>query len=71
MHAPSIDAPGLTLSELMYVWPETIQVYFRYRIMCVGCVFARFHTVVDACREHGVDEVEFRAALREAVRART
>ena len=70
MRTPSIDAPDLALSALMETWPEAINVFLRHRMLCVGCVIARFHTVSDACREHGVDEAEFRAALGAAIRVR-
>lgn len=33
---------------------------------CVGCPIASFHTVADACIEHGVCPETFLAALREA-----
>lgn len=70
MHPPSLDAPDLALPDLMETWPETIAVFLRYRMLCVGCVIGRFHTIADACREHDVDEAEFRAALAAAVRVR-
>lgn len=69
MRTPSINAPDLALADLMNTWPETIPVFLRHRMLCVGCVIGPFHTVVDACREHGVDETEFRAALRAAIGA--
>ncbi len=68
MRTPFLDAPDLVLSDLMEHWPETIEVFLRYRMLCVGCVFARFYTVEDACREHDVDVDEFRGALRKAMR---
>lgn len=70
MQSPSLDAPDLALSDLMETWPETIAVFLRYRMLCVGCMIGRFHTVTDACREHDVDETEFRAALAAAARLR-
>jgi hybrid cluster-associated redox disulfide protein len=33
---------------------------------CVGCPIAGFHSVDDACREHGIDRENFLAALRAA-----
>jgi len=43
------------VDEVMRTRPETIHVFFKYRMGCVGCPIATFHTVEDACREHGVD----------------
>jgi hybrid cluster-associated redox disulfide protein len=70
MQLPSLDGPDLTLSDLMETWPETISVFLHYRILCVGCIISRFHTVTDACCEHNIDETEFRAALAAAARLR-
>ena len=43
---------------------ETIRVFLQFRMGCVGCPIACFHTVDDACREHGVDREVFLDALR-------
>ena len=47
--------------------PETIRVFLQFRMGCVGCPIACFHTVGDACREHSVDRDEFLSALRSGV----
>jgi hybrid cluster-associated redox disulfide protein len=39
-------------------------------MLCVGCLIAPFHTIVDACMEYGLDEEAFSAELRAAVRQR-
>jgi len=62
-----IDDPDLPLHELMSRWPETIRVFLKYQLLCVGCLVAPFHTISDACMEHGVDETSLRADLRQAV----
>jgi len=64
-----LDDPDLPLSELMDRWPETIPVFLRHRMICVGCLINPFHTVVDACAEYGLDEDTFVAELRAAVAA--
>ncbi|RFP90232.1 DUF1858 domain-containing protein [Rhodobacteraceae bacterium 63075] len=64
-----LDDPDLPLSELMELWPETIPVFLRHRMICVGCLINPFHTIVDACAEYGLDEEIFVAELRAAVAA--
>ena len=54
------------VGEVMTARPATIRVFLDFRMGCVGCPIASFHTVEDACREHGVDPDEFLAALRAA-----
>jgi hybrid cluster-associated redox disulfide protein len=45
-------------------WPASIRVFLDFRMGCVGCPIACFHSVDDACREHGIDREGFLAALR-------
>ena len=52
------------VGEVMNARPATIRVFLDFRMGCVGCPIAAFHTVDDACKEHGVDRDEFLAALR-------
>jgi hybrid cluster-associated redox disulfide protein len=49
---------------VMTARPATIRVFLDFRMGCVGCPISAFHTVDDACMEHGVDRGEFLAALR-------
>lgn len=67
MPKPRLDDPDLELDVLMAHWPATIGVFLDHRMLCVGCVITPFHTVIDACREYGLDELTFRAELRRAV----
>jgi hybrid cluster-associated redox disulfide protein len=58
-----------TVDEVMRCWPATIRVFLDFRMNCVGCPIAGFHTVQDACREHGAAPTDFLGALREAAEA--
>lgn len=62
----SID-PDMPVDEIMRRWPATIRVMIRYRMLCVGCPIAIFHTVADACAAHGVDVDAFCAELLEVM----
>jgi len=55
--------------EVMAARPATIRVFLDFKMGCVGCPISAFHTVDDACREHGVDRDEFLAALGAAANA--
>lgn len=66
MGKPRIDDRDLPLADLMAAWPSTIPVFLRHRMLCVGCLIAPFHTIVDACAEYGLDEEGFAAELRAA-----
>jgi hybrid cluster-associated redox disulfide protein len=56
--------PTQLVDEVMRRWPMTIRAFLNHRMHCVGCPIACFHTVGDACREHGVDQAGFLADLR-------
>ena len=51
------------VDDVMRTRPGTIRVFLKYEMRCVGCPIATFHTVDDACREHGIDRDAFIAAL--------
>jgi hybrid cluster-associated redox disulfide protein len=52
------------VDDVMSGVPETIRVFLEFRMRCVGCPIACFHSVDDACLEHGVDRELFLNALR-------
>ena len=58
----------LLVDDVMACWPATIRVFLDFKLGCVGCPIASFHSIDDACREHGIDPASFMAALRGAVR---
>jgi hybrid cluster-associated redox disulfide protein len=51
------------VDDVMSRSPQAIPVFLRFKMRCVGCPIGCFHTVDDACREHGVDREAFLAAL--------
>jgi hybrid cluster-associated redox disulfide protein len=52
------------VEDVMRDWPATIRIFLNHKLGCVGCPIASFHSVEDACREHGIGFDEFLAALR-------
>jgi hybrid cluster-associated redox disulfide protein len=56
------------VDDVMRVWPATIRAFLDRRMNCPGCPIACFHTVEDACREHGVDVDAFLGELRHSAR---
>ena len=66
MRKPRLDDPDLPLADLMSEWPQTIPVFVRYKMLCVGCLVSPFHTVTDACAEYHLDEEAFVRELLQA-----
>lgn len=59
------------VGDIMRAGPATIRVFLDFRMGCVGCPIAAFHSVDDACHEHGSDRDAFLTALRSAADAIT
>lgn len=66
MEAP-VRIEGFSLvDDVMRHRPATIRVFLDFRMNCVGCPIGSFHSIEDACREHGIDVVVLLTALRTA-----
>jgi hybrid cluster-associated redox disulfide protein len=64
---PDIDNPDMPLQMLFEAWPDVATVFLSHGMMCFGCPIAPFHSVIDACREYGLDEAGFRRELHAAI----
>jgi hybrid cluster-associated redox disulfide protein len=49
---------------VMNRWPATIRVFLDFKMGCIGCPIATFHSVDEASQEHDIDKAAFLAALR-------
>ena len=57
----------MTMEKIMERWPTTIDVLMDYRMLCIGCPVAGFHTIIDAAREHNVDLEELENCLIDSI----
>jgi len=57
------------VDDVMRRHPAAIRAFLDHKMACVGCPIASFHTIEDACREHGVEVIGFLAALHAAIDA--
>ncbi|WP_120499134.1 DUF1858 domain-containing protein [Roseovarius sp. EL26] len=57
----------MLLCDIMERWPQTIPVFIRHKMLCVGCAISPYHTIQDACLEHRVSETMFREELGQAI----
>ena len=60
----------VTVAEVMDRWPETISVFFRYRMACVGCPMAPFATLAEVAVIYSLDLECFLNELRQAIRVK-
>lgn len=55
MRNDAMPTAEMTVDEVMRRWPSTIRVFLDFRMRCVGCPIAAFHSVDEACEDHDVD----------------
>ena len=61
----SVRIEGFTMvDDVMRRWPATIRVFLDFKMNCVGCPIASFHSVEEACHEHGIEVTVLLGALR-------
>ncbi len=59
--APTRD---MTVDQVMNRWPASMRVFMDFKMSCVGCPIAAFHSVDEASREHAIDAGAFLSALQ-------
>lgn len=59
--------PEMCIDEVMRLWPSTIRVLLKKRMLCVGCPVRTFHTVRECGKVHGLDEAAFMEELLAAI----
>ena len=57
----------LTVAEVMDRWPQTIPVFFRYRMACVGCPIAPFETMAEVTAIYGLNLSRFLNELEQII----
>ena len=57
----------LTIADVLARWPQTVPVFLRYRLACVGCPIAPFEQLADIAPIYGLALDPLLAALRQAI----
>ena len=60
----SKDTP---IGEIVSKHPETIEVFFKHNLHCVGCAVAHFETLAQGAEAHGLDVNKLVKDLNKAV----
>lgn len=58
---------GMTVAEVLDRWPQTIPVFLRHRMACVGCAMAPFETLADVAAIYGLQLSRFRSELQRTI----
>lgn len=59
--------PDLMVAELLERWPETIPVFIRHKLSCVGCAMAPFDSLSDVAKIYDLGCERFLNELRSAI----
>ena len=60
---------ALTVAEVLGRWPQTIPVFLRHRMACVGCVMAPFETVAEVAFVYRLNLSSFLEELQERIQS--
>jgi hybrid cluster-associated redox disulfide protein len=69
MKYDAVLSADLMVDDVMRRWPSTIRVFLDFRMRCVGCPIAAFHSIDEACDEHSIDAPAFLSKLRDMAKA--
>lgn len=56
------------LGKLISKHPETMEVFMKHGLHCVGCIAAQFETLGQGAKAHGIDVKKLVKELNEAVK---
>lgn len=68
--APNRPGPDQIVEDLLARWPETVPVFLRLKMACVGCDLAGFETVAEAAQAYGIAVERLLADLTAAIQGR-
>jgi len=58
---------NMSIVEIVQQYPETLQVFAKHGLGCVGCAAARFENLEAGAKVHGLDVNNFVEELNEAL----
>ena len=59
----------MNIKEVIEKYPETVSVFVKYNMGCVGCIAANFEKIKDIAGVHGIDVDSFLKDLNGVVRS--
>ena len=56
------------LLEVVQKYPETMKVFGKYNLHCIGCMAAQFETIEVGAKAHGIDVDKLVKDLNKAIK---
>lgn len=57
----------MSIIDVVQNYPESLEVFARYGLGCVGCAAARFENLEAGAKVHGIDPDELIDAINKAI----
>ena len=58
---------NMNIREVIDKYPETVSVFAKYNMGCIGCIAASFESLKDIAAVHGTDVKAFVKDLNDAI----
>jgi hybrid cluster-associated redox disulfide protein len=66
--SPTEITAEMFMGEILTQWPETIPIFFEYKMTCVGCHMSSFDTLEDALAVYGLPTETVLVALNQSLK---
>lgn len=57
----------MSIIEIVQSYPESLEVFAKFGLGCIGCAAARFENLEAGARVHGIDPDELVNAINEVI----
>lgn len=58
---------GMSIIDIAQKYPETMDVFSKYGLGCIGCAAARYENIEAGARVHGIDPDQLIQDLNDAI----
>lgn len=64
----AVITKDMSIGDIVSKFPETIEVFMKHGLHCVGCAAARFENLEQGANAHGIDVMTLVKTLNDAVK---
>lgn len=61
----------MTISDIIGKYPDTVEVFFKHGLHCLGCAASQFENVDEAARAHGIDPEKLIKDLNSKIKSKS
>jgi hybrid cluster-associated redox disulfide protein len=66
--SPDKITKDMPIGEVVNKYPQTIEVFFKHGLHCIGCAAAAFENIEQGAQAHGIDVDKLMEDLNKAVK---